>query len=139
MKVWAVLVKALGSARMTNVFALTAGRTGSTTFIEACQHATNYTAAHESGKGIVLADRLRFPDQHIEADNRLTWFLGPLGERYPDAIYVHLVRDREAVARSWARPGLSRLWEVARIGGAFDAALAEYRTRHNATTATGSA
>lgn len=47
--------------------------------------------------------RLDYPDHHIEADNRLSWFLGELDLRFgDDAHYVHLRRDPEAVAASYA-------------------------------------
>ena len=49
------------------------------------------------------SQRLEYPDNHIEVDNRLAWFLGVLGEKYPDARFVHLVRDREAVAQSFLK------------------------------------
>ena len=43
-----------------NVFVLNTGRCGSTTFIEACRHITNYSAAHESKTGRLGPARLRF-------------------------------------------------------------------------------
>ena len=91
-----------------NVFVLSTGRCGSTTFAKACAHITNYTADHESlrrGDETRYRERygsLRFPQRHIEVDNRLSWFLGALEEQYgPDAFYVHLLRDRESVAKSF--------------------------------------
>ncbi|HYP52343.1 MAG TPA: hypothetical protein VEQ42_02320 [Pyrinomonadaceae bacterium] len=87
-----------------NVFILCTGRCGSTTFFEACRHATNYTAAHESRSGLVGASRLSYPPNHIEVDNRLSWFLGRLEKAYGDeAFYVHLRRDDLATARSFVR------------------------------------
>jgi hypothetical protein len=87
-----------------NVFILNSGRCGSTTFIQACQHITNYSALHESRCGLIGAERLNYPDNHIEADNRLSWFLGRLDQQYGnDAFYVHLRREREAAAESFAR------------------------------------
>ncbi|MDH5785527.1 MAG: hypothetical protein OEZ16_07960 [Chromatiales bacterium] len=87
-----------------NVFILNSGRCGSTTFIRACSHITNYSAGHESRAGIVGPDRLRYPANHIEADNRLSWYLGRLDRHYGDgARYVHLLRDRETTAASFAR------------------------------------
>lgn len=74
------------------------------TFIRACQYIDNYTADHESRISLTGAERLGFPDNHIEADNRLSWMLGKLGKKYgKDAFYVHLRRDREAVAASFGR------------------------------------
>ena len=87
-----------------NVFILNSGRCGSTTFIKACQHIDNYTASHESRIGIPGSARLEYPDQHIEADNRLSWFLGRLDREYGDnAFYVHLQREAEATRQSFAR------------------------------------
>jgi hypothetical protein len=87
-----------------NVFVLSPGRSGSLTFIRACEHITNYSAAHESRIGVIGPARLDYPERHIESDNRLSWFLGRLERTYgADAYYVHLLRDRSAVAQSYAR------------------------------------
>lgn len=87
-----------------NVFILNTGRCGSTTFIRACQHITNYTAAHESLSDTIGEKRLAYPANHIEADNRLSWFLGRLDKKYNNnAIYVHLQRNREATAQSFVK------------------------------------
>lgn len=87
-----------------NVFILNTGRCGSTTFIEACRHITNFTAGHETRIQRLGPDRLAYPDNHIEADNRLSWLLGRLDATYNDnAYYVHLTRDREQVAASFAK------------------------------------
>jgi hypothetical protein len=87
-----------------NVFILNSGRCGSTTFIKACQHITNYTAAHESLLDRTGTQRLDYPDDHIEADNRLSWFLGRLDKKYADnAVYVHLKREPESVAASFSK------------------------------------
>ncbi len=77
-----------------NVFILNTGRCGSTTFIQACQHIKNYSAAHESLSTELGEKRLAYPQYHIEADNRLSWMLGRLQKKYADnAIYVHLFRN----------------------------------------------
>jgi len=84
-----------------NVFVLSTGRSGTTTFIRACDHISNYSAGHETRVNQLGEERLAYPERHIEADNRLTWFLGRLEEKYGDkACYVHLIRDRQAVAKS---------------------------------------
>lgn len=86
------------------VFVLSTGRSGTTTFIEACKHATNFTAGHETRAKQIGEDRFDYPDGHIEADNRLSWFLGALDDAYGDGpLYVHLLRDREATADSFLR------------------------------------
>jgi len=49
-------------------------------------------------------ERLNYPPNHIEADNRLSWFLGRLEHAYGNnAIYVHLARDPIDTARSFAK------------------------------------
>jgi len=98
-----------------NIFVLCTGRCGSMTMAEACKHATNYSAAHES---TALRRGLKYPDNHIEVNNRLTWFLGILDRQFPDARYVHLTRDPEAVALSHAKrcarkpAGIIDAWRV---------------------------
>ncbi|WP_198406050.1 hypothetical protein [Parathermosynechococcus lividus] len=85
-----------------NVFVLCTGRCGSVTFAKACSYMTNFTSAHESRTFLLGGDRLAYPDQHIEVDNRLSWFLGRLDRAYGDrAFYVHLRRDAASVARSY--------------------------------------
>jgi hypothetical protein len=70
----------------------------------------NFTSAHESRKSLVGKRRLTYKDNHIESDNRLSWFLGRLEKEYgDDAFYVHLKRDRLRTAQSFAKrlsPGL---------------------------------
>lgn len=84
-----------------NVFILNTGRCGSTSIIEACRHVRNYTAGHETRSHLLGSERFAFPENHIEADNRLSWLLGRLDRTYGDsAIYVHLQRAPEKVAES---------------------------------------
>ncbi|MDA0566565.1 hypothetical protein LG943_19945 [Streptomonospora sp. S1-112] len=86
------------------VFVLNTGRCGSVTLARACERLTNYTAGHETRARRVGDDRLDYPDQHIEVDNRLSWFLGALDERYgEEPLYVHLRRDPVQVAQSFAK------------------------------------
>lgn len=93
-----------GSSCSMNVFILNSGRCGSSTFIQACRHITNFTAGHESRVHKTGPERLAYPDRHIEADNRLSWLLGRLEHSYGDeAYYVHLRREREAAAASFSR------------------------------------
>lgn len=87
-----------------NIFVLNTGRCGSTTFIAACRHIKNFTAGHETRVQLLGAERLAYPPNHIEADNRLSWLLGRLDAAYGDnARYVHLTRERSQVAASFAR------------------------------------
>jgi len=87
-----------------NIFILNSGRCGSTTFIKACSHITNYSSAHESLAQKIGAARLAYPENHIEADNRLSWILGRLDQTYGNnALYIHLHRNRDDAAASFAR------------------------------------
>ena len=87
-----------------NVFILNSGRCGSSTFIKACQHITNYTAAHESLLNNTGAQRFNYPKNHIEADNRLSWLLGRLDNKYANnAFYVHLTRNIKNVSTSFSK------------------------------------
>ncbi|WP_147448260.1 hypothetical protein [Mesorhizobium sp. YM1C-6-2] len=87
-----------------NVFVLCTGRSGSASFAKACKHFTNYSAAHESRSRVFGPGRFDYPPNHIEVDNHLAFQLGYLHQRYGnDACYVHLVRDRERVAKSFVR------------------------------------
>ena len=87
-----------------NVFILSTGRSGSTTFARACTHIQNFTSGHESNIGQLGSNRLNYPDNHIESDNRLSWFLGRLEQEYGDrAFYVHLKRDRMETASSYSK------------------------------------
>jgi len=87
-----------------NIFILNSGRCGSTTFIKSCQHISNYSAAHESLSTKIGAHRLAYPPFHIEADNRLSWFLGKLDQRFAnDAFYIHLKRNRNDTIHSFSK------------------------------------
>jgi hypothetical protein len=49
---------------------------------------------------------LKYPQNHIEVDNRLSWFLGTLEKEYGGrAFYVQLLRRPEEVAKSLAARG----------------------------------
>lgn len=85
-----------------NVFVLCTGRSGSTGFIKACKHISNYTTGHESRTHCLGKERFAFPDNHIEADNRLSWQLGQLDKEFGNkAFYVHLKRDSKKAAESY--------------------------------------
>lgn len=86
-----------------NIFVLCTGRCGSMTLAHACAHLTDRTSAHESRTHLLGPARLAYPPRHIEIDNRLSWHLGRLDQVWGDrAAYVHLTRDPEAVAQSYA-------------------------------------
>lgn len=84
------------------VFILCTGRTGSVAIVKASQHIENYTAGHETLSSYFGEERFHYEDNHIEADNRLSWHLGQLHKIYGnEAFYVHLKRDKEKVAQSY--------------------------------------
>ena len=64
---------------------------------------TNFGAGHETRSHKIGCDRLAYPHNHIEVDNRLMYFLGRLEARYEASLYVHLKRDIEATARSFQK------------------------------------
>jgi len=93
------------------VFVTGAGRCGSVTFAKACEAAgfVGYTCAHESHRG--ANPPWEYPDNHIEVDPRLTWHVPTLLKKYPEAMWVVLDRDRDAMAVSWAkRRGTMAAW-----------------------------
>lgn len=85
------------------VFVLSTGRCGSTTFERACRHLTNFTTGHETRSRRIGDERFEYPDQHIESDHRLSWFLGRLGMTFStdETLYVHLRRNPDEVAESF--------------------------------------
>jgi len=87
-----------------NVFILSTGRSGSMTFAIACRHISNYSSSHE-GRVHILGDKhFDYPNNHIESDSRLNFFLGRLDEEYgDDAIYIHLQRNLNDCVESWSR------------------------------------
>lgn len=87
------------------VFIICTGRTGSHNIAKACSFIENYTSGHETRIAMSASEKLNYPDNHIEADNRLSWLLGSLDKRFEDndTIYVHLKRDPALVAKSYNR------------------------------------
>lgn len=103
-----------------NVFVLSAGRSGSLTFVKACEHISNFSAAHESRSKELGAARFDFPVNHIESDNRLSWLLGRLGAAYGEnAFYVHLTRSRDETAKSF----LNRFYSKGSIINAYHSVI----------------
>lgn len=85
-----------------NIFVLCTGRCGSTTFTKACSHISNFTSSHESRCKFLGDERFLYPNNHIEVDNRLTWLMGRLDQKYGNAaFYVHLRREDSEVATSF--------------------------------------
>lgn len=77
------------------MFVVGTGRCGSVSFAVACQHITNFTAAHETDNY-----ELVYPDDHIEVNAMLRAPMAVLMDRYPNARWVHLIRERSACVPS---------------------------------------
>lgn len=97
--------------QFTRVFVLCTGRCGSKTLAAALKHVEGgWTVGHETNINR-YRDRLDYPANHIEIDNRLAWFLGTMWHLYDPrrTLYVHLRRNPDQVARSYAdRVGISK-------------------------------
>ena len=98
------------------IFVVCTGRCGSVTFSKACSHITNYSVGHETNVSKLGAGRFAYPSNHIEVDNRLSWMMGPLIEKFgrdPHEVhYVHLKREKTATSASFAKRkhGLMAAW-----------------------------
>lgn len=102
-------------ASIENVFVLGTGRCGTTTLIRACEYIENFSCGHETRSTLLGDERIAYPPHHIEADNRLTWFLPRLEKTFPaeSTLFVHLKRNAENTARSFAlrkREGIMRAY-----------------------------
>jgi hypothetical protein len=85
-----------------NVFLLSPGRTGTKTLAEAFGHLEGLTSAHESRTEYLGEARIDYPDNHVECDNRLTWFMQRLTKKYgKTGILVIVKRDVEKIASSY--------------------------------------
>lgn len=82
---------------MTRVFVVGTGRCGTVSFNHACRHMSNYQTGHESRCGF-----LEYPDQWIEVSHHLRCVITHLRYKYPDALWVHLLREPEACIKSLA-------------------------------------
>jgi len=83
------------------VFALGTGRCCSMTFSKACEHFYDYTSGHETKAGSF--NDLNYIDNHIESDAHLFWRLPRLISLYPNALYVHLIREKRSCVKSLAK------------------------------------
>ena len=86
------------------VFILCTGRSGSSTIIKACKHIKNFTSSHESLTSVFGEKRFDYPENHIEADNKLSWHLGTLNKKFGDEpLYIHLKRNKDKTAKSFLK------------------------------------
>jgi len=103
---------------MSRIFILSAGRSGGTTLAVALgATVANHTVGCETKHEAQYQD-LEFPDDHIEVDNRLFWFLPLLEQLYPEAQYWHLKRERKDQVRSLERTHIVEAFrQIAQIYG----------------------
>lgn len=86
------------------VFVVGTGRCGTVTFSKACSHINNFVSGHETySKNFSNFDKLLIPDNRIEVDPHFAHVLPLAIEKYPDAKWVHLIRERKACVESIAK------------------------------------
>lgn len=79
------------------VFVVGTGRCGTVSFREACRYIENYTSGHET-----ISHELEYPDQYIEVNPHFHARLHTLIYKYPDALWVHLIRRYDVCVESLA-------------------------------------
>lgn len=82
------------------IFVTGTGRCGTSTFYQACCHATNFAAGHESKVGRI--GDFSYEDEVIEVSSQLVFFIPTLKQLYSEAKWVHLVRDKNECVKSLA-------------------------------------
>jgi len=82
------------------VFVVGTGRCGTCTFFQACKHISNFTTDHEGKSGQRDIGEWEYPDNHIEVAAHLAIAMGHLRLKYPEARWVHLIRNEENCVRS---------------------------------------
>ena len=86
------------------VFFISPGRTATTTLAQAFSSCVSWTSAHESNTKKRYADRCLYAQKHVEADNRLVFFLPRLTELYAASEMLVIVRrDRKKIANSYRK------------------------------------
>lgn len=88
------------------VFVIGTGRCGTVSFREACRHIENFSDGHESRCGL-----LEYPDNHIEVNPQARGLVKHLAQKYPEARWVHLIRDPETCIPSLAAMGRGIIME----------------------------
>lgn len=98
-----------------NVFFISPGRTGTTTISVAFSCITGFTSLHESRVKFLGDERVNYPTNHFECDNRLVWFLPRLSKKYAESsILVIVNREKLKIASSynqrWGGIGIMRAY-----------------------------
>lgn len=99
-----------------NVFVVGSGRCGMIAFDRACHHLVGFKSHYETKTEDILR-RFKFPNYHIEVDSRLSWFIPRLAAMYPEAMFVHLLRNKRSVVDSFtSRAEISKSLQSFRMG-----------------------
>lgn len=99
-----------------NIFIISPGRTATTHLASVFDGVSGFTSLHESRvEHLDLKERLSFPINHIEADNRLIWFLQFLEDIYAETSCLVIVkRDTKKIVDSyskrWFKTNILRAW-----------------------------
>jgi len=98
-----------------NVFFISPGRTGTTTISIAFSCVDGFTSLHESRVNFLGDERVDYPSNHFECDNRLVWFLPRLTKKYSQtSILVIVNREKLKIASSynqrWGGIGIMRAY-----------------------------
>lgn len=98
-----------------NVFFISPGRTGTTTISIAFSCVDGFTSLHESRVKLLGDERVNYPTNHFECDNRLVWFLPRLTKKYSrSSILVIVTREKSKIANSynqrWGGIGIMRAY-----------------------------
>lgn len=101
---------------MKNIFIISPGRTATYAMSKAFSNVSDYTCAHESRVGFFNDQRINYPDNHIELDNRLSFYLPQLTRKYSkkNSLLVIVNRDRNSIAKSY-----NKRWRKINIMKAF--------------------
>lgn len=98
------------------IFVIGTGRCGTVTFSKACEHITNYTSGHETTTHGKEGNGFNFPDNHIEIDPRLSQFMPILIDKYPDALFIHLRRNKKDCVNSLSKRQSLALYNQFHLG-----------------------
>ena len=110
-----------------NVFIISPGRTGTTTFSKSLKKIEGYTSSHESRVDMLGDERINYPLMHIECDNRLVFFLPSLTEKFcKNSVLVCLNRNPSDIALSY-----NKRWQKINIMKAYSQGILMRRLNRN--------
>lgn len=86
------------------IFVTGTGRCGTVTFSKACSHIENFSSGHETySTKLFELDKSLITDNRIEVDPHFSQFLPLITKLYPDARWVHLIREKEPCVKSLSK------------------------------------